>query len=260
MNRMIQQIMPHRTCLIQLQFVRFKGHNKYSNIKHTKGAKDKEFSLLSIKYAREVSWAVRDNGMEKDPERNKKLARVMKEAFACGVMRSTVDNAIKKAEQSQEVEGLFEVRGPGRAGLMIEMVGNNKGHIQTTLFSILKKNGGGLLETGIAKMFDKKGVIVISKEETAVDADQLEEDAIEFGAEDIEEFDEVFTLTCSPNDFADLLSKLKEKYPIAHGEVEYVPNVQVELTSKRDKAMLKLLLNALEEHPSVTAVHHNADI
>ena len=31
--------------------------------------------------------------------------------------------------------------------------------------------------------------------------DQLEEDAIEFGAEDIEEFDEGFTLTCSPLDF-----------------------------------------------------------
>ena len=53
----------------------FKGHNKFSNIKHTKGAKDKEFSLLSIKYSREVGWAIRDNGMEKDPERNKKLAR-----------------------------------------------------------------------------------------------------------------------------------------------------------------------------------------
>jgi len=256
---MIQQMMPHRTCLIQLQFVRFKGHNKFSNIKHTKGAKDKEFSLLSIKYSREVGWAIRDNGMEKDPERNKKLARVMKEAFACGVMRSTVDNAIKKAEHSQDVEGLFEVRGPGRAGLILEMVGNNKGHMQTTLHTILKRNGG-MLETGIAKMFERKGVIVISKEETTVDAGQLEEDAIEFGAEDIEEFDEVFTLTCSPNDFADLLSKLKEKYPIAHGEVEYVPNVHVEMTSKKDKAMLKLLLNALDEHPSVTAVHHNADI
>ena len=29
------------------------------------------------------------------------IFRVMKEAFACGVMRSTVDNAIKKAESSQ---------------------------------------------------------------------------------------------------------------------------------------------------------------
>ena len=52
---------------------------------------------------------------------------------------------------------------------MLEMVGNNKGHMQTQLFSILKRNGG-ILENGIAKMFERKGVIVISKEEAAVDA------------------------------------------------------------------------------------------
>ena len=52
---------------------------------------------------------------------------------------------------------------------MLEMVGNNKGQMQTTLFTILKRNGG-IIETGIAKMFERKGVIVISKEEAAVDA------------------------------------------------------------------------------------------
>jgi len=259
MNRMFQQIIPHRKCLVPLQFVRFKGHNKFSNIKATKESKDLQFSRLAYQYSREIMFAVKNNGMEKNPEKNKKLASTIKEAYAQGIMKTTIDNAIRKAEQNTDEEGLFEARGPGRVGLMIEMVGKNKGNMRTELNTIFKKSCG-MHDIGIANMFERKGVIVISKEESSLDADQLEEDAIEFGAEDIEEFDEVFTLTCSPLDFADVLSKLKEKYQISHGKVEYVPNIYVEMTNKKDKALLKLLLNTLEDHPAVTDYHHNADI
>ena len=102
----------------------------------------------------------------------------------------------------------------------------------------------------------KKGVIVINNEKISLE--ELENDAIEFGAEDVEQFDEFFTLTCAPNDFSDVLCKLKEKYQIEHSKVEQVPKIYVEV-SKRDKGFLKLLIQALESNPSVLAVYHNAD-
>jgi transcriptional/translational regulatory protein YebC/TACO1 len=97
---------------------------------------------------------------------------------------------------------------------------------------------------------------VISNEKISLE--ELENDAIEFGAEDVEQFDEFFKLTCAPNDFSDVLWKLKEKYQIEHSKVEQVPKIYVEV-NKRDKGYLKLLLQALESSPSVLAVYHNAD-
>ena len=182
--------------------------------------------------------------------------REIKEATIQGIPRSTIESSIKKSQQSTDVETTLEVRAPGRVGLLVQMQGSNIGNITTVLGGILKKNGG-LPEQGIAKMFEKKGIIVISKEESSLE--QLEDDAIEFGAEDIEEYDDSFTLTCSPNDFYEVLSKLKEKYEVAYASVDHIPNIYVELT-KRDKALFKNLLKVLESHPSVLEVHHNADI
>ena len=67
------------------------------------------------------------------------FCRVIKEAIAQGVLRSTIDKSIKNAKSSKDVEGLFEIRGPGRAGVLVEMIGTNKGNMQTTLNTVIKK-------------------------------------------------------------------------------------------------------------------------
>merc|ERR1719219_323581 len=199
--------------IFQCQFVRWKGHNKWSNIKHTKGAKDAEYAKMSMRYSFFISRAIKENGNIMDPERNKALAKVIKEATVQGMAKASIENSIKKSQQATDMEATFEIRAPGRVGLLVQMQGSNTGNMQSALNSITKKNGG-VVEQGIANMFEKKGVIVISKEESSLE--QLEDDAIEFGAEDIEEFDDSFTLTCSPDDFTEVLSRLKEKYPISY--------------------------------------------
>ena len=68
-------ILQQRSSLIQNQFVRWKGHNKWGNIKATKGAKDLAFARLSSRYAMGISMAVKEHGNETNPERNKALAK-----------------------------------------------------------------------------------------------------------------------------------------------------------------------------------------
>ena len=68
-------ILQQRSSLIQNQFVRWKGHNKWGNIKATKGAKDDAFARLSSRYSMGISVAVKENGNETNPERNKALAK-----------------------------------------------------------------------------------------------------------------------------------------------------------------------------------------
>ena len=167
-----------------------------------------------------------------------------------------IDNAIKNAKNSQNTEALFEVRAPGRAAIIVEVIGNNEGHCETKLASILKKNGG-VIEKNLLNMFERKGVIVL-KNDNETSLDQVEDDAIEFGAEDVEEEPKCFTLTCSPLEFPDVLEKFKEKYEILYSQIDYVPNMYVEMPNIRDKAFLKALLVALENSEHVTGVYHNA--
>ena len=68
-------ILQQRSSLIQNQFVRWKGHNKWGNIKATKGAKDEAFARLSSRYAMNISIAIKEHGNETNPERNKTLAK-----------------------------------------------------------------------------------------------------------------------------------------------------------------------------------------
>ena len=50
-------------------------------------------------------------------------------------------------------------------------------------------------------MFDKKGQIIISKEDCDMDADDLMMIALDAGAEDFEAEGEVFQVTTAPSDF-----------------------------------------------------------
>ena len=54
-----------------------------------------------------------------------------------------------------------------------------------------------------------------------------------------------------------MTEKLQSQLEIIEQQVEYVPNLHVEL-SKRDKALLYSLLDALKSSANVLAVHHNA--
>ena len=60
---------------VQCQCLRWKGHSKWQNIKHTKGEKDNQFAKLSHLYSVKIGIAIREHGMETNPEKNKALKR-----------------------------------------------------------------------------------------------------------------------------------------------------------------------------------------
>ena len=57
------------------QCLRWKGHSKWQNIKHTKGEKDNQFAKLSHRYSMMIGIAIKEHGMETNPEKNKTLKR-----------------------------------------------------------------------------------------------------------------------------------------------------------------------------------------
>jgi transcriptional/translational regulatory protein YebC/TACO1 len=92
---------------------------------------------------------------------------------------------------------------------------------------------------------------------TVVTLDKAEEDAIELGAEEVEEDEENLTFFCPSNDFVTVKDGLSAKqYDILNSGVHYVPNVFVEVEGK-DLFLVTRLIESLEDHENVIGVHHN---
>ena len=103
---------------------------------------------------------------------------------------------------------VYEGYGPGGVAMLIEAMTDNRNRTGSEVRHLLSKHGGNLGEPGsVAYLFDKKGVIV-------VDAERYSEDdlmpAIEAGAEDIAQDEDVFEILTEPADLTAVREALVE--------------------------------------------------
>ena len=106
-------------------------------------------------------------------------------------------------------------------------------------------------------MFNKKGVIVIEKETSPMEEDELMMLAIEAGAEDFQASEEVYEITTDPSDFSAVREKLEEAgLTFLEAEVQMVPTTTVSLDEKGVEKMERLI-ERLEELDDVSNIYHN---
>ena len=127
--------------------------------------------------------------------------------------------------------------------------------------SAFTKGGGNVGTTGcVSFMFDKKGQIIVDKEECDMDADELMMIALDSGAEDFSEEEDSFEIITAPEEFSAVREALEAaKVPMLEAEVTMIPQTWVELTSEDDKKKMNRILDLLDEDDDVQAVYHNWD-
>ena len=110
-------------------------------------------------------------------------------------------------------------------------------------------------------MFDKKGQIIIDKEECEMEADDLMVMiALDAGAEDFSEEEDSFEVLTAPDDFSAVREALeKEGIPMAEADVAMIPQTYVELSDEQDVKNLQRTLDLLEDDDDVQYVWHNWD-
>ena len=109
-------------------------------------------------------------------------------------------------------------------------------------------------------MFDKKGQIIIDKEECDMDADTVMMIALDAGAEDFAEEEDSFEILTAPDDCETVRQALeKEGIKMAQAEVTMIPQNYVELTDENAIKCLTRTLDLLDEDDDVQAVYHNWD-
>ena len=90
-------------------------------------------------------------------ETNGALKRLVDEALAQNVPRATLDKTLKRKANDDELatEFIWEIRGPGRVGVIVECLAKSKGLIPCKINPIMRKHGS-VEERGIINMFDKE--------------------------------------------------------------------------------------------------------
>ena len=160
-------------------------------------------------------------------------------------------------------DGLLVVGPDGHVAgdaVIVETATDNKNRTAADVRHVFDKAGGNLGTTGcVSYMFNKKGIIVIEKESTTMDEDELMMLALEAGAEDFEASEEIYEITTSASDFTAVREKLEEAgLEFLEAEVQMVPTTTVSLDEKAQEKMERLI-ERLEELDDVSNIYHNWD-
>ena len=239
------------------------GHSKFANIKHKKekndAAKGKVFTVIG----RELAVAVKEGGP--DPANNSKLRDVIAKAKANNMPNDTIDRGIKKAAgdaNSVNYELLtYEGYGPNGVAIIVDTLTDNKNRTAANVRSaFIKGNGNVGAQGSVSFMFDKKGQIIIGKEDCEMDPDELMMMALDAGAEDFAEEEDSYEVITAPEDFSQVREALeKAGIEMLEADVTMIPQTWVELTAEEDIKRMNRLLDLLDADDDVQAVYHNWD-
>ena len=237
------------------------GHSKWAGIKHKKAIVDARRGAAFTKLARAITVAAREGGG--DPELNASLANAVQKAKDASMPMDNFVRAIAKGTgegaDADAIEAIvYEGYGPGGVAMLIEALTDNRNRTGADVRHLLSKHGGSLGEPGsVAYLFDRQGVIV-------VDAGRYDEDdlmvAIDAGATDVEQDDDVFEILTEPAELAAVRKALEEaSIEIQNADVTQRPKTRVPLDEAGATKLMRLL-DALDENDDVNEVHANFDV
>ena len=239
------------------------GHSKFANIKHKKEKNDAKKGKIFTVIGREIVIAVKEGGP--DPNNNSKLRDVIAKAKANNMPNDTIDRGIKKAAGDSNADNYeritYEGYGPSGVAIIVETLTDNKNRTAGNVRSHFTKGSGSIGTPGcVSFMFDRKGQIIIDKEECEMDADDLMMIALDAGAEDFSEEEDSFEVLTDPDEFSAVREALEAlKIPMMEAEVAMIPQTYVELTDEQDIKNLQRTLDLLDDDDDVQYVWHNWD-
>jgi len=237
------------------------GHSKWATTKYRKGAQDKARAKVFAKCIRQVEVAAREGGGDMDA--NATLRSAFQKARNSSVPIDTIEKAIKRG--TGELEGVryeainYEGYAPGGVAIMVETLSDNRNRTGSEMRNLFNKNGGNMAEPGaVSWQFERKGIVTVP---LSYDEDKLMEIAMEGGAENLSSNGEAWVVTCAPSDL-DAVRQALDDAGITPESVDLSlePTTLVPVADEGEAKRVLRLLEAIDDHDDVQAVHANADI
>lgn len=227
----------------------------------TKSKTDLKKAKTNAVYGKKIIMAVKQGGSP-DPQANRMLGDIIKQAKANSVPIDNINRAIKRATEGNAgdfSESTFEAYGFGGASFVINVLSDNPNRASADVKSTVKKGDAKIAEQGsVLFMYDRKGKVEVS---AVVDEELLLDAAIEADIEDflLEEGDSEGTsvIYVEPTDSASMADAVRSMgFEEAKMSLAWVSKAPVECTDEDfDKNMQ--VIEALEELDDVDSVEHN---
>ncbi|NBZ97945.1 MAG: YebC/PmpR family DNA-binding transcriptional regulator [Proteobacteria bacterium] len=217
-------------------------------------------SKLFTKISREITVSAKLG--TPDPEMNPRLRAAVQLARAANMPKDNIERAIKKSQGNIDNSyefSRYEGFGPGRTGVIIEVLTDNKNRSVSNIRTIFQKFGGTLGETGsVSYQFEQIGQIKIKKELMSTN-DALEL-AINAGAEDCVTTDIHHEINCKKEEFNSVREQIEKKIKdLSFAGLIWSPLSKVNL-DKETFAKVVNFLEQIEDDDDVQNVFTNFEV
>lgn len=238
------------------------GHSKWSTIKRQKGAADAKRGAVFTKLGAFIAIAARE-GNNGDPNTNFKLRLAIEKARAANMpkenIQRSIDRGLGKGGAAALENAIYEGFGPGGVAIIVETISDNTTRTVNELRNIFNKMGGNLGNSGsVSYLFTRVGEITVAKQGQTFDG--VFEKAVNAGASDIEEDEDVFAIFTKPEDMHKVKEELvKEGLNVTDAGLIFRPNKETMVTIS-DAAMAEKvhnLLSAVDDLDDVQNVYAN---
>lgn len=236
------------------------GHSKWHSIKHKKAATDAKKGKAFTQVANLIAVSARQGGG--DPEMNFKLRMAIQKAKAVNMPVANIERSIKRGigelGGGNIEEIVYEAMLPGGAAVIIECATDNRNRTGPEVRTAVTKSGGRMADAGsVLYQFEQKGVINLE----AKDLESATLDAIEAGADDVEEDEGALIVYTKKNDLNSVHTELaKAGYEVKSAELAYIPSNTVMVSDEKQAQQIMKIMDTLDEHDDITATHANFDI
>jgi YebC/PmpR family DNA-binding regulatory protein len=237
------------------------GHSKWATIKRKKAAIDAKRGKAFTKIIKELTVAAKIGGG--DPDANPRLRLAIQNAKSVNMPQDNINRAIKKG--TGELEGVnyeeitYEAYAPHGIAMMIQCLTDNRNRTVADLRHLISKANGNLGESGsVGWMFERKGLINVSKEN--ITEDELFEVIMESGADDLNDEDEFFEVITPLESFDKVRKAIEVKnYKIENASLDYIAKDLIKVEGKQAEDVIRCI-EAVEDNDDVQNVFTNADL
>ena len=228
------------------------GHNKWSTIKHKKGAADAKRGKVFSRVSKEIIMAAKEGGP--DPDLNARLRSAVAAAKAANMPNDNIERAIKKGAGGGDgvaMESLsYEGYAAGGVAVIVNCLSDNRNRTAADIRSFFNKYNCNL------------GAINVVEGEAA-NEEKLFEILVDGGVdvEDITVEDDVAEILAAPEAFSDVFSALeKAGITATESSMALIPENMTTITDINTARSVQKFIDVLEDYDDAQEVYTDMEI
>jgi YebC/PmpR family DNA-binding regulatory protein len=239
------------------------GHSKWATTKHKKAVIDSRRAKNFAKLIKAIEVASRNGGPDVDG--NPTLFDAIAKAKKNSMPADNIERAVKRGAGLESGGAdwqtiMYEGYGPNGVAIMIECLSDNRNRAASEVRVAVTRNGGTMADPGsVSYLFNRKGVILVSKEKGATE-DSILEAALDAGVEAVNDLGDSYEVVCEAVDLVAARTALQSAgIDYDSAESSFMPSMMIPLDAEGATKVFELI-DAIEELDDVQNVFANFDV